>query len=132
MYVNQCFSFSRMAMMKKRDLLENWRKNLYTFLGIFLVFLGMYILIMNRYDYTNSNPHMSVDRYINSYVSVFCVITSFFLLYFSSAYPLMWFSFLLLFSILFLIFVWQSLLQRVHKQNFQSVYTQPETRYCRT
>ena len=84
MFVNQCFSFSRMVMVMKRDLMENWKKNLYIFLGIFLVFLGMYILIMNRYDYTNSDPHMSVDRYINSYVSVFCVITSFFLLYFSS------------------------------------------------
>ena len=83
MNTNQHFSFSRMAMVMKRDLMENWKKNLYMFLGIFLVFLGMYLLIMNEYDYKRYDAYLAVERYIESYVSAFSVITLFFLLYFS-------------------------------------------------
>lgn len=84
MNTNQHFSISRMAMVMKRDLMENWKKNLYMFLGIFLVFLGMYLLIMNEYDYKRYDAYLAVERYIESYVSAFSVITLFFLLYFSS------------------------------------------------
>ena len=84
MNTNQHFSFLRMAMVMKRDLMENWKKNLYMFLGIFLVFLGMYLLIMNEYDYKRYDAYLAVERYIESYVSAFSVITLFFLLYFSS------------------------------------------------
>ena len=71
MNTNQHFSFSRMAMVMKRDLMENWKKNLYMFLGIFLVFLGMYLLIMNEYDYKRYDAYLAVERYIESYVSAF-------------------------------------------------------------
>ena len=84
MNTNGYFSFSRLGLVMKRDLMENWKKNLYMFLGIFLVFLGMYLLIMNEYDYKRYDAYLAVERYIESYVSAFSVITLFFLLYFSS------------------------------------------------
>ena len=42
----QCFSFSRLALVMKRDWMENWKKHLYTFLGIFLAFLFVYYVCM--------------------------------------------------------------------------------------
>lgn len=84
MNTNQYFSFSRLAMVMKRDLMENWKKNLYMFLGIFLAFLGIYLLIMNRYDATRYDTYMSVNRYIDSYVSAFGALVSLLLFYFSS------------------------------------------------
>lgn len=39
MSTNNCFSFSRLGMVMKRDLMENWKKNLYRFLGPYAGFL---------------------------------------------------------------------------------------------
>ena len=47
MNANRYFSFSRLALVMKRDFMENWKTNLYTFLGISLAFLLVYLLYMN-------------------------------------------------------------------------------------
>ena len=39
MSTNNCFSFARLGMVMKRDLMENWKKNLYRFLGPYAGFL---------------------------------------------------------------------------------------------
>ena len=39
MSTNNCFSFSRLGLVMKRDLMENWKKNLYRFLGPYAGFL---------------------------------------------------------------------------------------------
>ena len=39
MKTNQCFSFARLGLVMKRDLMENWKKNLYRFLGPYAGFL---------------------------------------------------------------------------------------------
>lgn len=39
MDTNKPFSFSCVVMLVKRDLMENWKKNLYLFLGLYVTFL---------------------------------------------------------------------------------------------
>ena len=39
MSTNNCFSFARLGLVMKRDLMENWKKNLYRFLGPYAGFL---------------------------------------------------------------------------------------------
>ena len=46
MNTNGYFSFSRLGLVMKRDLMENWKVNLFWFLGIFIAFLAVYILMM--------------------------------------------------------------------------------------
>ena len=44
MSTNNCFSFSRLGLVMKRDLMENWKKNLYRFLGPYAGFLLVSLL----------------------------------------------------------------------------------------
>lgn len=44
MSTNNCFSFSRLGLVMKRDLMENWKKNLYRFLGPYAGFLLVILL----------------------------------------------------------------------------------------
>ena len=77
MNTNRCFSFSRLGLVMKRDFMENWKTNLYTFLGISLAFLLVYLLYMN-----DSNG--SSNGFINDHAGAFASITSFLLVYFAS------------------------------------------------
>ena len=48
----QCFSFSRLALVMKRDFMENWKTNLYRFLGPYAGFLVvMLFCYMAECDY---------------------------------------------------------------------------------
>lgn len=38
MDTNHFFSFSRIAMVMKREIIENWKKNLYAFIGLYAAF----------------------------------------------------------------------------------------------
>lgn len=52
MSTNNCFSFARLGMVMKRDLMENWKKNLYRFLGPYAGFLLVILFCyMVRVDY---------------------------------------------------------------------------------
>ena len=77
MNTNRYFSFSRFGLVMKRDFMENWKTNLYTFLGISLAFLLVYLLYMN-----DSNG--SSNGFINDHAGAFASITSFLLVYFAS------------------------------------------------
>ena len=77
MSTNNCFSFSRLGLVMKRDLMENWKKSLYGFLGISTLFLAMYILMM-------ANDYSSLSRYINSHTSAICGISIFYFIYAAS------------------------------------------------
>ena len=48
----QCFSFSRLALVMKRDFMENWKKNLYRFLGPYagLLFV-MWVMAVNKFTF---------------------------------------------------------------------------------
>ena len=86
MNTNRYFSFSRLTFVMKRDLMENWKTNLYTFLGLFLAFLGVYLFQMYDYiDYDGvPNAFQTVERYISHHTGAFSVITSCLLFYFAS------------------------------------------------
>ena len=86
MNTNRYFNFSRLTLVMKRDLMENWKTNLYTFLGLFLVFLGVYLFQMYDYiDYDGvPNAFQTVERYISHHTGAFSVITSCLLFYFAS------------------------------------------------
>ena len=38
MDTNHFFSFSRIAMVMKREIMENWKKNLYSLIGLYAAF----------------------------------------------------------------------------------------------
>ena len=84
MNTNRYFSFSRLGLVMKRDLMENWKTNLYVFLGIFFAFLLVYLTIMNNHDHAVYEMQKQVGSYINSYTASFVGITSFLLIYFAS------------------------------------------------
>ena len=86
MNTNRYFSFSRLGLVMKRDFMENWKTNLYTFLGLFLAFLGVYLFQMYDYiDYDGvPNAFQTVERYISHHTGAFSVITSCLLFYFAS------------------------------------------------
>ena len=86
MNTNRYFSFSRLGLVMKRDLMENWKMNLYIFLGFFLAFLGVYLFQMYDYiDYDEvPNAFQTVERYISHHTGAFSVITSCLLFYFAS------------------------------------------------
>ena len=64
----QCFSFSRLALVMKRDWMENWKTNLYRFLGPYAGFL----LVMWVSGMNESNGFNSFADTIS--VAFFCVL----------------------------------------------------------
>lgn len=78
MSTNRYFSFSRLSLVMKRDLVENWKSNLYVFLGISLAFLMVYIVNMSDYE------GCTTASYIHSHAEAFIGITAFLLIYFAS------------------------------------------------
>lgn len=86
MSTNNSFSFSRLGLVMKRDWMENWKTNLYVFLGIFLVFLGLYLMNMAEYNEVYNDAYLKriAPSYINNHVSFFVGIFSFVLLYFAA------------------------------------------------
>ena len=73
----QCFSFSRLALVMKRDWMENWKTNLYTFLGIFLAFLFVYLVCM-------ADENGSYRGFDEVLAGAFAGISSFLLVYSAS------------------------------------------------
>ena len=84
MNTNRTFSFSRLGLVMKRDFMENWKANLYIFLGIFIAFLVVYLAIMNDHDHAVYGIQKELGQYINSYTAAFVGITSLLLIYFAS------------------------------------------------
>lgn len=84
MNTNNYFSFSRLGLVMKRDFVENWKTNLYVFLGIFLAFLGVYLFNMNEFDNSWVETRKDIIHYINPHTASFVSITSFLLFYFAS------------------------------------------------
>ena len=76
MSTNNTFSFSRLALVMKRDWMENWKKNLNLFLAMSLAFLAVYLFQMNDFDYPIVGENMSIDAmdYINSNTQGFALI----------------------------------------------------------
>ena len=82
MSTNNCFSFARIGMVMKRDFMENWKRNLYVFLGIFIAFLAVYLFNMSAYNELWTETYKEVSQYVNPHTASFAFITSFSLFYF--------------------------------------------------
>ena len=85
MNTNGYFSFSRLGLVMKRDLMENWKTNLYVFIGIFGAYLLCYLVSMSRFNeilYLERVP--SFDQYSKSHWSFFGSCAIALLLYFAS------------------------------------------------
>ena len=84
MDTNQYFSFSRLGLVMKRDWMENWKTNLYVFLGIFLVFLAVYLFNMADFNNPYVEARKEVIHYINPHMVSFVGVTSFLFFYFAA------------------------------------------------
>ena len=58
MSTNNCFSFARLGMVMKRDLMENWKKNLYRFLGPYAGIL--FVMVVCSMNMTNFKEFTSI------------------------------------------------------------------------
>ena len=50
MNTNRYFSFSRLALVMKRDFMENWKTNLYRFLGPYTIFFVGDVVFFYEHD----------------------------------------------------------------------------------
>ena len=70
MNTNRYFSFSRLGLVMKRDLMENWKTNLWIFVGVFAAYLIAYLVSMSMFDeilYLERVP--TIDQYSKSHWS---------------------------------------------------------------
>ncbi len=85
MDTNKLFSFQRIAMVMKRDFLENWKTNLYRFAGMYGAFLVVYIYLLNKWDLISHNfpPEgiVVMDSTIAECIPTFVFIAAVVLLY---------------------------------------------------
>lgn len=75
MSTNNSFSFSRLGLVMKRDWMENWKTNLYRFLGLFLAFLAVYLICMAE-DYRTGMGYITDHASVFSFIAVFSLIYS--------------------------------------------------------
>ena len=69
----QCFSFSRLALVMKRDWMENWKEHLYTFLGLFFAFIISYLVLMGSYEDTQ---YPNLSAYISNHAEYFLSVSA--------------------------------------------------------
>ena len=81
MSTNNCFSFARLGMVMKRDLMENWKKNLYALLGLTFAFLITYLAMMGSYEDASIS---ALKAYVDSHVESFAIISFFALVFYAS------------------------------------------------
>ena len=78
MDTNHFFSFSRIAMVMKREIIENWKKNLYAFIGLYAAFAlvvvgNMWGLSMNA-ENAFASPDIFFVRYCTNILGAFIFI----------------------------------------------------------
>lgn len=85
MSTNNSFSFSRLGLVMKRDWMENWKTNLYVFIGIYGAYLVSYLVSMDMYSqprYLN-NAYLEAS-YFKSHSGYFAFIAAVLLIYFAA------------------------------------------------
>lgn len=73
MDTNNFFSFPRIAMVMKREIMENWKTNLYRLIGIYAAFALVMILNMLKSG-SNGNPQMAFQQYSTTVMGMFIFI----------------------------------------------------------
>lgn len=77
MDTNNFFSFSRIALVLKREIMENWKTNLYRFIGIYAAFLTSVAVIMLKMSgerWYLENADIAFSRFCGSADSCFALI----------------------------------------------------------
>lgn len=78
MYTNNFFCLSRIAMVMKREIMENWKKNLYSLIGLYAAFAivmvgNMWGMSVNA-ENTFANPVLFFTRYCTNVMGSFIFI----------------------------------------------------------
>ena len=77
MDTNNFFSFSRIAMVMKREIMENWKTNLYRLIGIYAAFALVMVLTMSK-QVTYSDSQMAFQHYCSNIMGTFAFIIGIF------------------------------------------------------
>ena len=77
MDTNKFFSFSRIAMVMKREIMENWKTNLYRLIGIYAAFALVMVLTMSK-QVTYSDSQMAFQHYCSNIMGTFVFYSSVF------------------------------------------------------
>ena len=77
MDTNKFFSFSRIAMVMKREIMENWKINLYRLIGIYAAFALVMVLTMSK-QVTYSDSQMAFQHYCSNIMGAFAFIIGIF------------------------------------------------------
>ena len=73
MDTNKFFSFPRIAMVMKREIMENWKTNLYRLIGIYAAFALVMVLTMSK-QVTYSDSQMAFQHYCSNIMGTFVFI----------------------------------------------------------
>ena len=77
MDTNKFFSFLRIAMVMKREIMENWKTNLYRLIGIYAAFALVMVLTMSK-QVTYSDSQMAFQHYCSNIMGTFAFIIGIF------------------------------------------------------
>ena len=77
MDTNKFFSFLRIAMVMKREIMENWKTNLYRLIGIYAAFALVMVLTMSK-QVTYSDSQMAFQHYCSNIMGAFAFIIGIF------------------------------------------------------
>lgn len=78
MDTNKFFSFSRIAMVMKREIMENWKTNLYRLIGIYAGFLLVMVFTMSKQASLYSDPQVAFQHYCSNVLGAFVLIIGIF------------------------------------------------------
>lgn len=78
MDTNKFFSFSRIAMVMKREIMENWKTNLYRLIGIYAGFLLVMVFTMSKQASSYSDPQVAFQHYCSNVLGAFVLIIGIF------------------------------------------------------
>ena len=78
MDTNKFFSFPRIAMVMKREIMENWKTNLYRLIGIYAGFLLVMVFTMSKQASSYSDPLVAFQHYCYNVLGAFVLIIGIF------------------------------------------------------
>ena len=78
MDTNKFFSFPRIAMVMKREIMENWKTNLYRLIGIYAGFLLVMVFTMSKQASSYSDHQVAFQHYCSNVLGAFVLIIGIF------------------------------------------------------
>ena len=78
MDTNKFFSFPRIAMVMKREIMENWKTNLYRLIVIYAGFLLVMVFTMSKQASSYSDPQVAFQHYCSNVLGAFVLIIGIF------------------------------------------------------